>query len=237
MKDNVHAGHRLRAKRRFLQEGLEGQPVHNILELLLYYGVPQKDTNELAHALENQFGSLAGVLDAPVEELKKVKGVTEHIAVLLKLIPAVCSRYYEEKADLSGADNVMEVIAQKLVARYIGKTTEIVYLVCLDNRLKTLFFGPISEGSTDAVNILTRKIVEIALRHNASGVVLAHNHPGGLAIASRADIFTTVRLYEALKPISIKLMDHIIVSGDDYTSMLQSGMLSDEYIQSMRSNL
>ena len=234
--DNVHKGHRLRAKRRFLQEGLEGQPVHNILELLLYYGVPQKDANELAHQLEKQFGSLSGVLDAPVEELKKVKGVTEHVAILLKLIPAVCSRYYEEKADFSDADNVMEVIARKLVARYIGKTSEIAYLVCLDNRLKTLFFGPIGEGSVGSVNILARKIAEIALRYNASGIILAHNHPGGLAIASRQDILTTIRLHEVLKPFSVRLLDHIIVSGDDYTSMLESGLLSEDYIRSMRSS-
>lgn len=235
--ENVHKGHRLRVKRRFLAEGLEGLPVHNILELLLYYGVPQRDTNEQAHALENHFGTLSGVLDAPVEELMKVPGITEHVATLLKLIPAVCSRYYEEKADLSGSDNVMDTLAQKLVARYIGKTTEILYLVCLDNRLKILFLGPVSEGSTDAVNILTRKIVEIALRYNASGIVIAHNHPGGLAIASRQDIRTTIQLSESLKAISIKLLDHIIVSGDDYTSMLQSGMLSEEYILSMRGNL
>ncbi len=233
--ENVHKGHRQRAKRRFLEQGLEDLPVHNVLELLLYYGLPRQDTNEIAHALEERFGSLSGVLDAPVEELVRVPGISEHTAVLFKLIPAICSRYLEEKNDLSGTGNVMDAIAQKLVARYVGKTTEVVYLVCVDNKLRVLFLGPVSEGSTDAVNILTRKIVEIALRHNASGVILAHNHPNGLAIASRQDILTTIRLSDALRPISLRLLDHIVVSGDDYTSMRESGMLTEEFMSSLRS--
>lgn len=233
----IHEGHRLRTKRRFLKEGLENLPAHNVLELLLYYGVPRRDTNPLAHTLLERFGSLASVLDAPAEELQKIPGISENIAVLLKLIPALSSRYCEEKNDLSDTGNVMEALAHKLMARYIGKTTEIAYLACLDNRLKILFMGPISEGSVGMVNILTRKVAEIALRHNASGVVLAHNHPGGLALPSHQDIITTIRLSEVLRPIAIRLLDHIIVAGNDYTSMMQSGMLSEDYIRSIRSNL
>lgn len=235
--ENMHHGHRLRLKTQFLEQGMEKMPPHNVLELILFYSVPQKDTNQLAHALIEHFGSLAGVLDAPIEELQKIKGITHHSATLIKLFPAVSSRYYEEKIDVSGAENVMEVVGRRLVARYLGKTNEIAYLICLDNRLKELFFGPISEGSTDSVGILTRKIVEIALRYNASSIILAHNHPNGFALASRRDIETTLQLCDALRPISIKLLDHIIVSGDDFMSMEQSGMLKSDYIRSLRSNL
>lgn len=234
--ENMHAGHRIRMKKQFLEQGLESLPPHNVLELILFYSVPQKDTNALAHELISRFGTLAGVLDAPVEELQKIKGITEHSAALIKLFPAVSSRYFEEKTDFSGTQNVMEVVGRRLVAKYIGKTTEIAYLICLDNRLRELYFGPISEGSTDSVSIITRKIVEVALRYNASGVILAHNHPNGFAIASRKDIETTIQLCDALRPISIKLLDHIIVSGDDFISMEQSGMLSQDYVRSLRSN-
>ena len=85
----MHSQHRKRMKERFLLEGLEHFEPHNILELLLFYSVPQKDTNETAHLLIERFGSLRGVLDAPFEELCRVPGIKEHSATLIKLIPAL----------------------------------------------------------------------------------------------------------------------------------------------------
>ena len=88
-----HTGHRERMKAEFLARGLEGWPDHRVLELLLFYTIPQGDVNDLAHELVERFGSLAGVLDASVEELKKVKGVGDHTAVFLRMLPAVLGRY------------------------------------------------------------------------------------------------------------------------------------------------
>lgn len=100
-----HTGHRQRLKAEFLARGLEGWPDHKVLELLLCYAIPQGDVNGLAHELVERFGSLAGALDASVEELKKVPGVGEHTAVLLRMLPALLGRYQGSRARLAAVIN------------------------------------------------------------------------------------------------------------------------------------
>lgn len=236
-KDSVHKNHRLRLKKRFLQQGLASFEEHNAIELLLFFGIPFRDTNEEAHLLLETFGSLVNVLDAPYEELIKVKGISEHSATLLKLIPQFCSRYYDTKAlDAEVApENLVDYLGQRLKAKYISELNEVPYLICLDNRLRILYFGKMGEGSNDCVSINTRKIIEIAIRCNATNVILAHNHPIGLVEPSSRDRMVTRQLYHALASASLKLLDHIIVSGGDYYSMAARGMLSPSMMGPMRS--
>lgn len=230
----VHDGHRKRMKEEFLRGGLDHMPPHRVLELLLFYSIPQGDVNGLAHDLLKRFGSLTAVLEAPCEELIKVPGVGPHTASHLHLITAVARRYYTEKAEKTSFDDPKEQIARQMVARYLGHTEERLTLVCLDNSLKILYFQFVKVGVEDAVQIQFRDLAKIALDCHATQIVLGHNHPGGLAIPSRADKETTAELAQRFMMLGIKLLDHIVVSGDDYVSMAQTGLFSAAFHGTLR---
>lgn len=225
-----HIGHRKRVKEEFLKNGLDNLPPHRVLELMLFYAIPQKDTNELAHRLENRFGSLAGVLDAPYEELLKVEGVGENTAVFLRLFSGVARRYYLEKADAAPAETPKDALGERLKAWYIGHTKEVLVLVTLDNRLKVIHIDEVKSGVADAVQIQYRELARIALSRNATNVILAHNHPGGLACPSYNDRVATEELYNRFKELGIDLLDHFIISGNEYLSMRESGFFPDDGI-------
>ena len=222
MSTNYHAGHRKRLKERFIKEGIEQFQQHEIIELLLYYAIPRKDTNVLAHKLIEKFGDLAGVFDADYEELLKVEGVGEAVAVFLKAIPAFSMAYFDTKYKDGVILNTTKKMGDFLKPKFIGKTKEIVYLVCLDSKSKVIKSKTILEGTVNASYISIRLIVEEALRCGAVGVILAHNHPEGLAVPSPTDITTTKRIHETIEPLGIKLVDHIIVADNDYISLFDS---------------
>ena len=219
---SIHDGHRDRLRQRFIREGLDNFTQEQVLELLLFYSIPRSDTNEIAHRLVNRFGSLAQALDAPVEELKKTPGIGENSAVLLHLASQL-TRYYQ--INRSSHDIVLSSIekcGQYLLPFFLGRRNETVYLLCLDAKCKLLCCREVSEGSVNAASVSVRKIVETALGANATSVVLAHNHPSGLATPSGEDIETTYRIAAALRAVDVILADHIVVSDDDYVSMRQS---------------
>ena len=223
-KPSIHTGHRKRMKEEFLKSGLDHMPPHRVLEFLLFFGIPQGDTNVLAHQLLDEFQSLSGVLDAPYEELRRVRGIGEHTAILLSLISGVARMYYVEKAERAqSSDNVVHNIGELLKAQYIGCTKEILTLVCLDPKLKILHIEQVSAGISDAVQIEFRDLARIALRYNSSLVVLAHNHPGGTACFSREDRTATATLKKMFAGIDITLYDHLVIAGDMYVSMRANG--------------
>ena len=220
----LHDGHRQRLIQRFLEEDLDNFEPHNVLELLLFYAIPRKDTNELAHVLMDTFGSLKGVFDAPYEELIKVTGIGPNTAALLKLVPSLTRTYYSSDARSVILDT-SEKSGEYFLPYYIGQTEEVVRLACLDAGGKVISNQILHRGSANAAEVNIRKIVNIALRNNAMGVILAHNHPGGLPLPSEEDVATTKSIREALIPMGILLMDHIIVAGQDYVSMARSGII------------
>lgn len=222
----MHDGHRERLKERFNKEGLDNFEPHNVLELVLFFAIPRRDTNELAHKLIERFGSLAAVFDAPVGELTKVEGIGESAALLIKLFPAVAAKY---KADRDANFKIIDssdAAGAFLTPKFFGKTDELVYLICLDSKRKILYDGIIFEGSVNSTNISIRKIVEITLRYNATSVIIAHNHPGGIALPSKEDIGSTEKMKSVLNGVGISLIDHIIVADDDYVSFADSGLLN-----------
>ena len=224
--DQIHKGHRQRLKDRFLAEGLENFNDINALELLLFYCVPRKDTNPLAHRLLAHFGKLHQVLEAPYEELMKVEGVNPNIATFLTMFYAL-SRYYAKNR--TEEVQILKNIAQCgefLLPYFHGLQKETVYLLCLDAKCKVLGCKKVGEGSVNSASISIRKIVETALGTNAVSVVLAHNHPSGLAIPSPEDIQTTKRLGRALHAVEIVLVDHLVVADDEFVSIAQSGKYS-----------
>lgn len=219
---SVHKGHRERLKQRFLEEGLDHFTDVQVLELLLFYAIPQKDTNPIAHALLDHFGSLSQVLDAPVEELRKVTGIKDNAATLLALVTQLCRYYQVDSAQRVEILNSLEACGNYLVPRFFGRTRETVFLLCLDAKCKVICCKELGEGSVNAASISIRKVVEMALGSNATSVVLAHNHPSGLALPSEEDVLTTKRLYMALQAVDIVLADHMVVADGDYVSMAQS---------------
>ena len=217
---NVHEGHRARLKARFLREDIDGFDEHTMIELLLYFGVPYKDTNIIAHRLLEHFGSLSNILDAPYEQLLEMEGVGENTATLLKLIPSIARVYLEQKEDLSGALDNIDKLGRMLVSRYRGVAKETVYLVLLDNAYRLISIECVYEGSVNSAQISTRALVERAIRANAAMVVLAHNHPSGLAIPSSEDIHTTSLLSGVFDGIGAPMLEHVLVAGESYTPII-----------------
>ena len=224
---SIHDGHRQRLKERFLREGLDGFTDVQVLELLLFYVVPRKDTNPIAHGLLDRFGTLARVLDAPVSKLTQVNGISDNGATFLKLVREMDRRYVLSQ----GEDIILNTIEDccDYVSRFFrGKKNETVVLLSLDAKLKVLSCREVGEGSINYANVPVRRVVEMALEDGATSVILAHNHPSGIASPSQDDIHTTRRLAAALSAVEISLADHIVVAEDEYVSMVQSGYRFDD---------
>jgi len=220
---SVHDGHRARLKEQFSEHGLGALPDHNVLELLLFYSIPRGDVNPLAHDLVDRFGSLAAVFDAPIEKLMSVPGVGENTARLIKLIPQVSRRYLISRAKFDGILSSPAAAGRYLLPYFYAERDEVVYLVCLDGKRQVLSCRCLFRGSVNSANVSVRKLVETALSCNAASVILAHNHPSGIAVPSREDEATTRRIMAALDAVEIELADHIVVADDDFVSMADSG--------------
>ena len=219
---SIHTGHRQRLKERFLKDGLDNFEEHQVLELLLFYGIPQRDTNEIAHELIRKFGSLSKVLEATPEQLQEVKYIGDNVTTLFQLITAV-ARYYQVSCAMREVIlPTIDACGKYLVPFFHGRQNETVFLLCLDAKCKVLSCEKVGEGSVNSAGIPIRKIVEMALKANATSVILAHNHPSGLAIPSGEDIQTTRRVALALDAVEIGLADHIIVADEDWVSLGQS---------------
>ena len=221
----LHAGHRKRMREEFLRTGGAEMEEHRLLELLLFYAIPQGDVNPLAHLLVDHFGSLTGVLHATYDQLVKVKGVGHNTAVLLQLIPAVAARYMRQNASFEHQIVDLWQLRELLEPYFFGQRDEVAYLVCMDGNSRLLATRKLGEGVVDTVQIATRKVLEAALDCNASQAVLAHNHVSGVAVPSHADVDTTLRLKRLLAEADISLTDHLIFAGGDMVSLAQSGLL------------
>lgn len=219
---NIHEGHRKRLKERFLKGGMDSLSDINCLELVLFYALPRRDTNPIAHALLEHFGSLSAVLDASPEQLQQIPGISEHAATLLHAIPQLARRYMVDQTNTDDILNTTRRCGEYLMPHFVGAREEQVYLLCLDAKCKALDCRMVAKGSLNTANVPIRKIVEVALAVNATSVVLAHNHPSGIALPSREDEATTLRLYAALEAMGILLADHIIIADDDFVSMADS---------------
>ena len=201
---NVHEGHRERLRQRFLSEGLENFQDHNVLELLLFYSVPLKDTNEEAHNLIDTFGSLSGVFDASFEELCNVKGIGERSATLIKMVPELFKKYEVDK--VNNDDAILDTskrVAEYVAPHFKGVTNEKMYVLCLDSNCRVLNFTQVSEGVVNTAPLNTRKIMEIALNCNASSIILVHNHPSGVVAPSRKDIDATIGIVNLMQKDSL----------------------------------
>ena len=221
----IHDGHREKMRRRFLTGGLDSFADHEALELLLYYAIPRRDTNPIAHALMEHYGSLAAVLSAPAEDLARVEGVGASAAVLLRLVPQLCRKARISEAERETVLRTTERAGAYLLERFADERHEVVYQLCLDRKGKLLTCKRLGEGGIASAELDIRKAVENAILSSASTVILAHNHPSGVALPSQEDYAATDRIRAALATVNICLRDHIIVADGDFVSMADSGYL------------
>ncbi len=222
---NVHAGHRARMRERFRKCGIDGFNEHQIIELLLFYTCPRKDTNELAHTLINKFGSIAGVMNADYEELTAINGISENTATLFKFIPQFLHIYYSSNTSGTSYDN-LDKLKNLFKPYFVGLTHEEFRLACFDNNLRVVSNVLISTGSPSGTSVEKRKIVEEIVRAKSTTVAIAHNHPRGIPTPSQNDIAATRTICSELKAIDVKLLDHIIVGELSVISMREMAYMN-----------
>lgn len=219
---NNHSGHRNRLRKKFIMHGADGLEQHELIELFLFYAFAQRNTNDIAHALIDKFGSISSVFDASLDDLMSIKWVGYNSAILLKLIPEISRIYMVDKHDNRAKIMDTESIRKIAIDNFIGRTEEHMMLILLDIKMKLLFSGIINNGNSNSVDAYAQKIIKLASDYGASKAVLVHNHPSGIALPSRNDLKTTHAIKEILRVVNVKLLDHIIVADNDYVAMSET---------------
>ncbi len=219
----LYEGHRDRMRQRFLDYGMDHMQDTELLEILMFYSIPRKDTKEVAHELVQSFGSISGVMNADIDELTKVPGVTYNSAVLIRLALVLARKYAIDSHEDLPVYNTIDKIGQYVKRLYIGVNVERVYLLLFDNALRMIDCCWISDGSVNSAIPKTRVMIEKAYQKQAASVILVHNHPHGIAVPSGDDIAMTHRLDSAFDLVGIKLLEHIVVAGDKYAPILLKG--------------
>ncbi|MBQ1353339.1 MAG: hypothetical protein IIY42_00685, partial [Ruminococcus sp.] len=204
--------------------GLDGFEEHQALELYLFYAIPRRDTNPLAHRLLERYRNIGGVCDAPIDELERDFGLSESAAALLKLLPEMSRLYNESKlSDTNLIDP--ETVGDMIARRFIGRTSEAVALLLGSAKGKILYFDIVAKGSVSSSDFPLRRIVDLAIRHNARTAYIAHNHPSGSLLPSRADIDVTKLLDSTLSSVGVHLLDHFIVADNEYASLREYDLI------------
>jgi DNA repair protein RadC len=219
------SGHRERVRRRFLDEGLDGFKDYEALEMLLFYAVPRQDTKVIAKRLIDQFGSLQAVFHTPPDRLMQEAGLTEATAALIAMLPQLARKIEEQQAQENARIRSTLDAGRDVIAMFRSRQDESVRILCLNASGKVVRRARIAEGDVNAVHFPIRKLVEEALACKAVSVILAHNHPGGTMAPSQEDLDATKAAKAALETVGIRLLDHLIVAGDNYCSLREEGYL------------
>ncbi len=218
--DHSHKFHRKRMREQFYETGFRGMADHNVLEMLLYFGIPQKNTNDIAHDLINTFGSYSDVFEANRHDLMKVKGMTETAACLIKMVIPVYSRYVQRLNERGPSPVEPKEVADYLRPMYHeGSCRERVFVLCYDSSDHLITCRLLSEGDICSSAFDIREFGRIVLETNCSAVIISHNHPHSISLPSKDDVRVTRKVIELLDVLKVTLKDHIIVSDNDYTSM------------------
>ena len=221
----VHDGHRERLRARFAEHGLESFNELNALELLLCYAIPRRDTNEIAHRLLDAFGSLSGVFQASMQELTSIPGIGENAATLILMVPQIVKKAHVSKAKEIKIIRNSTDAGNYLLPYFLDEPDEIVMMLCLDNKRAVICCREMGRGVVNCVDANIRRMVETALKVKTTTVIVAHNHPNGVALPSREDDNFTRTLYRSLGLLGTTLEDHIIVANDEFVSLADSGVM------------
>jgi len=223
MTDSSVQGHRERLRQRFTENCLEGFHDYEVLELLLTYAIPRVDVKPIAKALLQVFGTLAGVFDAPVAELRQIKGMGEKGAVFLTLIRQVEVRYLASDLPGKSVFDRPDKVKEHLRLLVQGRGMECFGAIFMDQQHRHMATQIMFEGTVDRAAVYPRNLMKRALELDAKGMILFHNHPGGTPNASAEDIALTKRMEEACSPLDIKLLDHFLVAGKEVLSFKENG--------------
>jgi len=222
----LYLGHRKRLKERFLIDSGVSMPDYEFLELLLTFAVPRRDVKDEAKKLLSHFGSLSNVFTASNTALKEY-GLTLTTRVLFKVLLEAFRRLSASR--LRENTNIIftqiDYVIDYCKAKILETNVEEFHLLLLDKKLRLIEDKLIARGSVDEVPVYTREILKYVLDSHAVSVVLYHNHPSGDCSPSHADVTRTKEIVEALRPLGVKVYDHIIVSRDDYFSFHIKGLL------------
>ncbi len=222
-----HSGHRKRLRSKLLSSQFDYLCQHELIELLTFYAIPRRDTNELAHTILNYYGnSFSAVFEASPGELQKIPGVGENTAALITLVKCIMRELEKEKLKNIEVLKTTEDIGNYAISLLSGHRNEVFYAIYLNNNNKVISYSKITEGSINEITVEPRKIVEEALKFpKTKQVVLAHNHPSGNMEPSGADMDTTRLITRALNTVDIRVRDHVVVSGHQYYSFLEHELL------------
>ena len=221
--NNVHGGHRERMREKLIKSGAESFHDHELLEVLLFASISRRNTNDIAHALLDRFGSLHGVLTATPEALSNVDGVGPSSVALLQTVNEIMRRTDMESVSTLKEFKTFDQIGEHLVSIFKRASVEEVYMMAFDNGMRLLTCCRVGEGTVNSTTVNTRYIAKEALDKNATSVIIAHNHPGGKLIASSDDAIMTRNIATSLNSLGIELLDHILVVGNKYTSIMNMG--------------
>lgn len=231
MNKNLHINHRQRVRARFIKDGnLDSFEEHQVLEMLLFYAVPRRDTNELAHKLLNEYGNLFTLMNARPEDIMKRCKVSETTAVLISMMPYVCRKFLSSGLDSNKPfiDN-FNIAKSYFEAALAGQPFESFYMICLDLNKRLKKVVKISDGVSNSAPIYIEKIISDALLYNTAFLIIGHNHPSGTMKPSSADLDVTMKIINACMPINIKILDHIIICGDDAFSFAKKNLCGLSY--------
>ncbi|NLI81962.1 MAG: DNA repair protein RadC [Deltaproteobacteria bacterium] len=218
-------GHRKRLRERFQQSGFDGFHTHEILEFLLCYAIPRKDVKPIAKSLIHEFGSLAAVFDAPLAELRRIDGLGEYASLLIHSIPGLLESYQQDRWKKRSTLNSTGEAVAFLAAELGAERNEVFCILALNSSNSLIANERIQEGTVNRTAVFPRRVVEATIKHRASAVILAHNHPGGDPQPSAADRQLTRRLKKLLNDLDIVVHDHIIIGGHGYYSFSENGAL------------
>jgi DNA repair protein RadC len=219
-----YVGHRQRLKARFEQNGFHGFQDYEVLEFLLYFVLPRKDTKPIAKKLLRRFKNFIGVIHADTRELEKIDGIGSHAALYLKAIGATIGFYFDERAKQEDFQFTnLDQLVDYFRAAIGGKPNEIMRILYLNSKNRLIYAENLSEGTVSEAVAFPRKIAEGALKYGATTVIIGHNHPGGLPEPSDNDDTVTGEIGKALKTVGITLQEHVIVALDGFYSYRKNG--------------
>ena len=221
-KENLHKEHRIRVRKRYLAEGLDNFSLHNIVEFLLFFAIPQKDTNEIAHRLVNRYKTLANIIEADYNDLISIEGVGKSTAIFLKLLADLFRLCSMEKIPAGIVCDTIENTAEYFIRYYTAVTKEVVVIVLLNNRNEIIDCVKLHEGSLTESAINIDKIAELVYTRRAANFILAHNHSDGNPEPSCEDIMTTKSITNVFSMLNAKLLEHYVISGTRYRTIINN---------------
>lgn len=220
-----YTGHRKRLKEKFSVSGFGSFADYEILEFVLTFALPRRDTKPLAKELIKKFGSLKQVFDANEDELKSVSGISGHSALFISFLRQFAALYSYLDIKSSASLSSPEALVNYLMSVLSGEKIEKFYAVLLNSGNKVIDCVELESGTVNKSVIMPRKVAEQALKFKASAVIVAHNHPGGTLKPSQNDIDATAAVKAALTAVDVSLLDHIIISGNAYFSFREYNLI------------